>query len=166
MQDVPPQTVPPQTLHEESTPESDRTGPSADALVAAARQAADNAYAPYSGWHVGAAAVFAEAPHEVFRGCNVENSSYGLTLCAERAALVTAATAGRRRLVRIALTCRDQNGTLVAKVAPCGACLQVIAEFGTADTEIVIDGRGSFQLRDFLPLPFGAESLKRDAGGA
>ena len=132
-----------------------------DPLLTAARQAAGHAYAPYSGWHVGAAAVFAEAPTEVYRGANVENGSYGLTLCAERTAIVAAVTAGRRRLVRIALTCRDKDGTLVAKIAPCGACLQVIAEFGTTDTEILIDGRGAFRLRDFLPLPFGADSLRR-----
>jgi len=134
---------------------------STDSLVTAARQAADHAYAPYSGWHVGAAAVFAEAPTEVVRGANVENGSYGLTICAERTAIVAAATAGLRRLTRIAISCRDKDGTLVAKIAPCGACLQVIAEFGTGDTEVLIDGRGSFRLRDFLPLPFGADSLKQ-----
>jgi cytidine deaminase len=132
-----------------------------DPLVTVAREAAEHAYAPYSGWHVGAAAVFAEAPSEVYRGANVENGSYGLTICAERTAIVAAATAGRRRLVRIAITCRDKDGTLVAKIAPCGACLQVIAEFGTADTEILIDGRGSFRLGDFLPLPFGADTLRQ-----
>jgi cytidine deaminase len=66
--------------------------------------------------------------------------------------------------VRIALTCTDSSGTLVAKIAPCGACLQVIAEFGTGNTAIVIDGRGAFRLADFLPLPFGAESLKAHDG--
>lgn len=156
MKDGPP-TEPPQG----TTSDSRHTEPSSDALVAAARQAGDNAYAPYSGWHVGAAAVFAEAPGEVYLGANVENGSYGLTICAERTAIVAAASAGRRRLIRIALTCRDQHGTLVATIAPCGACLQVIAEFGTADTEILIDGRGSFRLRDFLPLPFGADTLRQ-----
>jgi len=155
------QDVPPTTPSTGPTSDSHHAGPSAEALLAAARQAADHAYAPYSGWHVGAAAVFAEAPTEVIRGANVENGSYGLTICAERTAIVAAATAGLRRLARIALTCRDQDGTLVAKIAPCGACLQVIAEFGTGDTEILIDGRGSFRLRDFLPLPFGADSLKQ-----
>ena len=133
--------------------------PIATALVAAARAAAAHAYSPYSGWKVGAAAVFAEAagPH---RGANVENGSYGLTICAERAAIVAGVAAGGRRLTRVALTCRDRAGTLVAKIAPCGACLQVIAEFGTAETVIEIDGRGEFRLADFLPLPFEAESLK------
>jgi cytidine deaminase len=140
--------------------DSHRTGPSADDLLAAAREAARNAYAPYSGWQVGAAAVFTEAPTELHRGANVENGSYGLTICAERTAIVSAVTAGLRRLARIALTCRDADGTLVATIAPCGACLQVIAEFGTADTEILIDGRGSFRLHDFLPRPFTGETLR------
>ena len=97
------------------------------------------------------------APH---RGANVENGSYGLTICAERVAIFAGVAAGGRRLVKVALTCRDREGTLVAKIAPCGACLQVIAEFGSAETAIEIDGRGTFRLADFLPRPFEAESLK------
>lgn len=134
--------------------------PTDDALLADARAAAANAHSPYSGWRVGAAAVFAETGSTIFRGANVENGSYGLTICAERSAICSAVVAGGRRLVRIAVTCRNSAGELIAKIAPCGACLQVIAEFGTADTQIVIDGRGVFQLSDFLPLPFGADSLK------
>lgn len=132
---------------------------SASELVARAREAAAHAYSPYSGWKVGAAVRFAETagPHS---GANVENGSYGLTICAERAAIFAGVAAGGRRLVRVALTCRDREGTLVAKIAPCGACLQVIAEFGSADTAIEIDGRGTFRLADFLPRPFEAESLK------
>ncbi|MEX0670363.1 MAG: cytidine deaminase [Pirellulales bacterium] len=133
-------------------------------LLAEARAAAANAHSPYSGWHVGAAAVFAETAAHVFRGANVENGSYGLTICAERSAICAAVVAGGRRLVRIAITCRDANGQLIAKIAPCGACLQVIAEFGTADTAIVIDGRGAFRLADFLPRPFEAETLKTHDG--
>jgi cytidine deaminase len=108
---------------------------------------------------VGAAVAFTESPGP-HRGANVENGSYGLTICAERAAIFAGVAAGGRRLVQVALTCRDRDGTLVAKIAPCGACLQVIAEFGSADTAIEIDGRGSFRLADFLPRPFEAESLK------
>ena len=128
-------------------------------LVALAREAASHAYSPYSGWKVGAAVMFAETaePHS---GVNVENGSYGLTICAERAAIFAGVVAGGRRLVRVALTSRDREGTLVAKIAPCGACLQVIAEFGSADTVIEIDGRGTFRLADFLPRPFEADSLK------
>lgn len=128
--------------------------PDAATLLGVARAVAALAHAPYSGWHVGAAAVFAEAPDAVHRGANVENGSFGLTICAERAAIVAGVSAGHRRLARIALTCRDARGELVATVAPCGACLQVIAEFGTPDTEIIIDGSGTFRLADFLPRPF------------
>jgi cytidine deaminase len=128
-------------------------------LLAAARSAGPQAYSPYSGWRVGAAAEFAEAAGP-FPGANVENGSYGLTICAERAAIFAGIVAGGRQLTRIALTCRNREGALVAKIAPCGACLQVISEFGTPDTEIEIDGRGTFRLADFLPRPFGAESLK------
>lgn len=127
--------------------------PSDDEMLAAARLAADRAYSPYSGWRVGAAAIFAEVAG-VNVGANVENGSYGLTICAERTAITAGVVAGGRRLTRIALTCRDRDGGLVAKIAPCGACLQVIAEFGGPETQIVIDGRGAFRLADFLPRPF------------
>ena len=127
--------------------------PSDDDLLGLARLAAEQAHSPYSGWHVGAAVVFAEtpAPHV---GVNVENGSYGLTICAERAAICAGVVAGGRRLTRVALTCRDGHGQPVATIAPCGACLQVIAEFGGPDTAIVIDGRGTVRLADFLPKPF------------
>jgi len=138
--------------------------PSDEMLLAAARAAGGHAHSPYSGWKVGAAAVFAETGATIHPGANVENGSYGLTICGERSAIFAGVVAGGRRLVRIALTCTDSSGALVAKIAPCGACLQVIAEFGTGDTAIVIDGRGAFRLADFLPLPFGAESLKAHDG--
>jgi cytidine deaminase len=138
--------------------------PTDDALLAAARDAGANAHSPYSGWKVGSAAVFAETGGAIHRGANVENGSYGLTICGERSAIFAGVVAGGRRLVRIALTCTDSSGGLVAKIAPCGACLQVIAEFGTPDTRIVIDGRGAFRLADFLPLPFGADTLKAHDG--
>jgi len=128
--------------------------PAPATLLAAARAAADNAHAPYSHWRVGAAAVFAEAPAEIHCGANVENASYGLTICAERAAICAGVGSGRRRLARIALTRRDPRGAVVATAVPCGACLQVIAEFGDPDTEILIDGAGRFRLADFLPRPF------------
>lgn len=139
--------------------------PTDDALIAAARAAGANAHSPYSGWRVGSAAVFAETGAAVFKGANVENGSYGLTICGERSAIFAGVVAGGRRLLRIAVTCTDSSERLVAKLAPCGACLQVIAEFGTADTAIVIDGRGTFRLADFLPLPFGADTLKTHVGG-
>jgi len=131
------------------------TDPAADPLVAAARRAAENAYAPYSGWHVGAAVVFEGAAGPAFVGANVENGSYGLTICAERTAIFAGVVAGGRRIARLALTCSDKDGRPVPRIVPCGACLQVIAEFGGPDTEIVIDGGGVLRLADFLPRPFG-----------
>jgi cytidine deaminase len=133
--------------------------PATSDLVALAREVAGHAYSPYSGWKVGAAAVFAETTGP-YAGANVENGSYGLTICAERAAIFAGVAAGGRRLLRVGLTCRDRDDALVAKIAPCGACLQVLAEFGSADTVIEIDGRGTFRLADFLPRPFEADSLK------
>jgi cytidine deaminase len=128
-------------------------------LLAKARDAATRAYSPYSGWRVGAAVAFAESPGPHV-GANIENASYGLTICAERVAIFDGVLAGGRRLVRVAITCRDKDDALVTRLAPCGACLQVIAEFGSPDTAIEIDGRGLFRLADFLPLPFGADDLK------
>lgn len=128
-------------------------------LVALARTVAARAYSPYSGWKVGAAVVFAERA-EPFVGTNVENGSYGLAICGERAAIFAGVAAGGRRLLTVGLSCSDRDGRLVATIAPCGACLQVIAEFGSPDTVIEIDGRGTFRLADFLPRPFEAESLK------
>jgi cytidine deaminase len=128
-------------------------------LLERARDAATRAYAPYSGWHVGAAVEFTEAPGPHV-GANIENASFGLTICGERVAIFQGVLAGGKTLTHVSLTCRDRDGNLVAKIAPCGACLQVIAEFGSADTAIEIDGRGTFRLADFLPLPFGADDLK------
>jgi cytidine deaminase len=124
-------------------------------LVAAARRAGDNAHAPYSGWRVGAAVEFAGAAGPPFVGANVENASYGLTICAERTAIFSGVVAGHRRLLRVAITCRDADGRPVPGIVPCGACLQVIAEFGGPETEILVDGGGTFRLADFLPRPFG-----------
>lgn len=93
---------------------------SAKALVAAALAAREQAYAPYSKFRVGAALLADD--QTVFRGCNVENVSYGLTNCAERTAVFTAVQAERRRFSAIAIA--SKGGVL-----PCGACLQVLAEF-------------------------------------
>lgn len=128
-------------------------------LLEKARGAAGRAYSPYSGWRVGAAVEFAEVASQ-HAGANIENASYGLTICAERVAIFGGVLAGGKKLVRVALTCRDREGALVAKIVPCGACLQVMNEFGSPDTTIEIDGRGIYRLADFLPLPFGADDLK------
>jgi cytidine deaminase len=98
-----------------------------NALVDAARAAAANAHAPYSGFPVGAALRCADG--RVFTGVNVENASYGLTLCAERAALVAAVSAGARTFTALALAARGAP-------APCGACRQVLAEFCAPDMPV------------------------------
>ncbi len=93
-------------------------------LMAKALQAREMAYAPYSGFAVGAA-VQARSGN-VYTGCNIENASYGLTICAERTAVAKAVSAGERDLVALAVVA-DVNGYCV----PCGACRQVLAEFGS-----------------------------------
>jgi cytidine deaminase len=102
-----------------------------DRLREAAEQAAGNAYAPYSRLKVGAAVRAASG--RLYLGCNVENASYGLTICAERAALAAAVSAEGYafRAEAIAVIARDAEGATVP-AAPCGACRQVISEFGPA----------------------------------
>lgn len=92
-------------------------------LVDAARAVADNAYAPYSGFRVGAACV--GATDVIYAGTNVENASYGLTICAERNAIAQAVAAGERQLIALAIY--TPTGS---PVTPCGACRQVLCEFG------------------------------------
>lgn len=101
-------------------------------LVAAARDAAKNAHCPYSGYHVGAALLAADG--RVFRGCNVENASYGLTLCAERNAITTAVAEGCRDFRALAIA----GGTAEAPAFPCGACRQVMVEFCGPDFPVIV----------------------------
>ncbi|MCW3473856.1 cytidine deaminase [Limobrevibacterium gyesilva] len=118
----------------------------------AARAAAEASYSPYSRFRVGAAVL---AGGTVFSGCNVENASYGLTVCAERIAIFTAVAAGHRRIACIAVACVDAEASATqASLMPCGACLQVIAEFGTADTQLHVHGSRSYTLRELLPYAF------------
>lgn len=122
-------------------------------LIAAAEQATANAYAPYSHWRVGAAALFAETP-EMYLGVNVENASYGLTICAERSAIVRGVSCGNKKLVSIAVCAHDRNDNLVECFFPCGACLQVIAEFANPDTTIFVGKSQQFRLNELLPKCF------------
>ena len=100
-------------------------------LLAAAREAQASAYAPYSNFAVGAAVLLSDGA--IYRGCNVENASFGLTVCAERVALFNAISDGRIDIAAIAVV------TSAPKICkPCGGCRQVIAEFSQADNPIVI----------------------------
>ncbi len=100
-------------------------------LVSAAREAQTSAYAPYSNFTVGAAVLLSDGT--VYKGCNIENASFGLSVCAERVAIFHAVAAGRMDVAAIAVS------TSAPKLGkPCGACRQVIAEFSRADNPIII----------------------------
>ncbi|MGD8628600.1 MAG: cytidine deaminase [bacterium] len=118
-------------------------------LIREAARARGNAHAPYSGAMVGACVETADG--EIFSACNVENASYGLTICAERAAIFAAVAAGHRRIAKVAISAEGLENPL-----PCGACLQVMKEF--AVERVLIDrGDGKFDSYEFselLPLPF------------
>lgn len=120
-------------------------------LVRLAKEVLPYAYAPYSGYRVGAALLTIEGP--VFRGVNVENASYGLTICAERAALAAAVAAGYRSFSAVAVASEGEGED---EPFPCGACRQVLMEFG--GMRIIIAGKKgkilSFNLEDLLPYPF------------
>ena len=125
-----------------------------EAVVQAAIDVRQRAHAKYSQFLVGAAILAADG--RIYAGCNVENASYGLTICAERAAVAAAVSAGVRR-IRRAVVVTDSD----PPAAPCGACRQVLSEFGADMTvEAVGPARTSrWSLRDLLPAAFGPEQL-------
>lgn len=116
-----------------------------------AQNAATRAYSPYSGIRVGAAVE--DESGKIFTGCNIENASYGLTLCAERVAIAAAVAAGATRIARIAVTL-DPTGEPVERFTPCGACLQFIAEFADELTDILVQTNPPLKLKDLMPSAF------------
>ena len=126
-----------------------------DPLVAAAQRARDQAHAPFSRFKVGAAVEDAEG--RIYTGCNIENATFGLTVCAERVAVFKAVSEGARRLRRIAVVADTSTLT-----PPCGACRQILWEF-CGDAEVILANlRGdteTLRMRDLLPRPFDASFL-------
>ena len=129
-------------------------------LMTAARDAREGAYAPYSGYKVGAAVLSASG--KVYTGCNVENASYGLTICAERVAILKAVSEGESEITAVAIVAGESEIP-----RPCGACLQVMAEFASQDEPmriLVASADGNYEvheLADYLPMPFNNTILSR-----
>lgn len=123
-------------------------------LIALALEAREKAYAPYSRFPVGAA-LLAESG-QVYTGCNVENASYGLSICAERVALFKAVAAGERHFEALAVVTETM-------ATPCGACRQVLAEFGEDELQIIVaDPEGQMEiytLGELLPASFTSKHL-------
>lgn len=136
-----------------------------DTLIAAAREAAGQAYAPYSNFHVGAALGFADGT--IVTGANAENASYGLTLCAETVAVGRALNAGHRGGLEAVAVIGGKAGALGAgePVTPCGRCRQMlneVAALGATDPVVWCAGEDAvleLRLSDLLPRAFGPDSL-------
>ncbi len=137
-----------------------------DALIAAARQAASTAYAPYSNFHVGAALAFADG--SVVTGANVENASYGLTLCAETVAVGKAMAEGKRGGLQAVAVIGGKVGHVGAgdPVTPCGRCRQMlneVAQLGSTDPLVWCVGESDvleLRLSELLPRAFGPSALE------
>ena len=129
-----------------------------DALLSAAKRSSQNAYAPYSKFRVGAAILLENG--QTFSGCNVENASYGLTNCAERTAIFSAVSAlgGEQVRIRAVAVVNDRD----VACSPCGACRQVMSEFGPHAEIFYLGPKGiqSNSMRELLPNCFGSESLE------
>lgn len=124
-------------------------------LISRAEAVYQQAYVPYSHYPVGAAALFSSG--KIYSGCNVENASYGLTICAERNAIFQAVALGERELKAIAIAVPTDGFP-----SPCGACRQVIREFAVDCLVILVNGRRKTRwttLKALLPESFGPESL-------
>lgn len=125
-------------------------------LTEKAVEAKKNSHSPYSKFRVGASLLTDEG--EIITGCNIENASYGLTICAERVAIFKAYSEGKKKFKAIAISSDDKNFC-----PPCGACRQIIWELCGDIDVILVDGNNNkkvFKASEFLPFPFGDENLK------
>lgn len=121
-------------------------------LLSNAKQASENSYSPYSKFSVGASVLYES--DKIYNGCNVENTSYGLTLCAERCAISSAISLGEKTKIKaIAIYSPNQK-----KCVPCGACRQWLLEFGSNDTKIILEDENSkvlvLTLEEIFPCGF------------
>jgi len=122
-------------------------------LFSQAREAADFAYAPYSKFRVGAALLAEDGT--VFTGCNVENRSFGLTVCAERNAVFKAVSCGQRSFRALAISTPDSE----VPVGPCGACRQVLSEFMEPSSPVIFGGSGKEKVKTTLGVLYPFDSL-------
>ena len=123
-------------------------------LIEKAKQAMEKAYAPYSGFQVGAALLCADG--SIYTGCNIENASYSPTICAERTAFAKAVSEGKRDFKAIAV-CGGKGGVITGLCTPCGVCRQVMAEFCKEDFRVILvkpDGDEERTLSQLLPDSF------------
>ena len=123
-------------------------------LIEKAKQAMENAYAPYSGFQVGAALKCADG--SIYTGCNIENASFSPTICAERTAFAKAVSEGKRDFTAIAV-CGGKGGHITGLCTPCGVCRQVMAEFCKEDFQVILvkpDGYEQRTLSQLLPDSF------------
>ncbi len=130
-------------------------------LIRSAMEARKKAYAPYSGYMVGAAVLTNEL--RIYTGCNIENAAYTPTVCAERTAIFKAVSEGWRRFKAIAVVGSPKGG-ITQYAFPCGVCRQVMREFADADNFVVIVAKSeqdyqALTLRELLPEGFGPENL-------
>lgn len=144
----------------QTTPDFERLDdPLAERLVSVARAFAANAYVPYSSFPVGAAVLTDDG--SIVGGVNIENASYGLTVCGERVAIFAAAAAGHRTVRAVAVSAPKAAGT-----TPCGACRQVMNEFKPLEGDLIVvldneTGLIQVPLRELLPQAFGPRDLDR-----
>jgi cytidine deaminase len=134
---------------------------SVEELIHLATEAMKMAYAPYSGFQVGAALLTEEGT--VYLGCNIENAAYTPTNCAERTAFFKAVSQGERRFSAICIV-GGMNGVIKSYTAPCGVCRQVMREFCDPETFRVIlaideENKREYRLKELLPVGFGPENL-------